>query len=62
VDDLAFDNTSSCNNTGFETIANMLANHNFDAQIQLTGTVNQAISARTILLAAQSGSLRSAIG
>lgn len=52
-------NQGSCNNTGFLTAANMLStsgtfpgvagNWNFDAQIQLTGTVSHTISARNIL-------------
>lgn len=52
-----FVNQSSGNNTSPETVANMLANYNFDAQIQLTnGAQTPLASARTILTAAQSGS------
>lgn len=50
-----FENQASCNNTGQETKAQMLAaGYNFDGQIQLAGVVPHNISARTILTGATS--------
>jgi hypothetical protein len=52
---VTFSNQSSGNNTGHLAKGDLLTSaYNFDAQIQLTGTANHRISARSILTAADS--------